>query len=148
MLTTTEIKLFRNIGGGRPLADIGFDSIQKITFDCNQMMMKLHIQLFSGENSRYLFLICENSRDFKKWMTMIPLVFKKINIKVVINGDPSEIGLYKGDKKKSLPLDVKKLERLQDNADFVISDEEEGKIELYRRVNDRFNTLNEIFDNF
>lgn len=84
VINTTEIRLYRNIGGGRPLSEIGFDSIHKITFDCNQMMMKLSIKMMQGDNNRFLFLLCDNARDFKKWMTMIPLVFKKVNIKVVV----------------------------------------------------------------
>lgn len=145
IITTTEITLYRFIGDNKPLSSLEFDTIDRVTFDCNQMMIKMKIKVFPN-SKKFLFLICDNVRDFTKWLRMMPLVFKRVGIKIIVNGNQEEIGIYKGTKKKVLPLDVRRLEKLQDNADFVISDEEEGKIELFRRVNDRFNALNEVFE--
>ena len=140
-VTSSDIRMYSFVGARKPMCDLPLACIEMLTFDCNTQMAKFDIVTATGSEKRYLFIIHETTNDFKKWMTMVPSILKKFNIKISVQGDFNMIGMLTGNQKKVLSIDTKKLEYLQDNSDFVIEDHVEGKIELIQRVNDRLSGL-------
>lgn len=95
----------------------------------------------------FIFFICQNVKDFRKWMTLLPEVLKNFNTNQEVYGDINQIGFNFEEVPKNLPIRISELENLKYNAEFVISDSEDGKIELYRRINEKFKRLYDNFDN-
>lgn len=95
----------------------------------------------------FIFLLCQNVKDFRKWMMFLPEIFKNLKTIHQVYGDRNQIGFNFEEKPKNLPIKVKELGELKNNSEFIISDSEDGKIELYRRINEKFKKLYDNFDN-
>lgn len=93
----------------------------------------------------FVFILCNNDRDFKKWMKTLPEIFKGYKIPELTHGDPNQIGLNFEPVDKTLPVKFDELENLKNNSEFVINDSQGGKIELFRRINEKYKMAQDNF---
>lgn len=97
------------------------------------------------EKTSDLFLYCEERDRFVKFCNMLPMLLGTfINNDNLSLGDTSNVfsKLKCQTKINKVPVDFRKIEEIKDSAEYAIDDDEEGRIEIYRRVKgykDKFN---------
>ena len=78
---------------------------------------------------------------------MLPCICKHYGIYEEYLGKKGQIAYRTSGTRRQFPFNMKQLEELRHNSDFVISDNQDSKIELYRRINEAKIELSEAFAN-